>query len=147
MFNRILCSVLLSCILISADAQFRSIPAEVTDTFKIKFPKAAHVTWKDKITSFQAEFEQGTAKVKASFSSKGEWLKTEKNYEYDKLPSNVKDGFSKSKYAAYTMRDVAEINDKDKGLQYRLVVKKGDLTKRNLYFTKAGQLVKDDVNF
>ena len=144
---KLMYTLVLSCLLMGANAQFRSIPAEVTESFDKKFPLANHVTWKDKITSFQAEFQEEKQKVRASFTSKGEWLKTEKNYDYAKLPAEVKDGFTKSKYASYKVREVSEIDDNEKGLQYVVVVKKGDLTKRNLYFTKSGQLVKDDVNF
>ncbi len=144
---KLMCTVVLSCVLLGTSAQFRSIPAEVTERFDKKFPAASHVMWKDKITSFQAEFQEEKQKAKASFSSKGEWLKTEKKYDYAKLPAVVKDGFTKSKYASYKVREVSEVDDNEKGLQYLVVVKKGDLTKRTLYFTQSGQLVKDDVNF
>jgi hypothetical protein len=147
MLTKLVCSVFLSCLLLTANAQFRNIPPEVTDNFKTKFPKATHVEWKDKISSFQAEFEDGKGKAKASFSSKGEWLKTEKKLDFATLPGDVKDGFSKSKFADYAVKEASEIDDKEKGLLYLVVVKKGDLTKRNLYFTATGQLVKDDVNF
>ena len=133
--------------MLAANAQFRDIPSEVTDSFVAKFPKASHVSWKDKITGFQADFEQKNQKVKATFNSKGEWQKTEKQLLISKLPAAVNDGFNKSKYAAYTVREAVELDDHEKGLMYKVVVKKGDITKRNLYFTAAGQLVKDDVNF
>lgn len=147
MYLKLLCSFMLSCMLLTATAQFRNIPAEVTDNFKAKYPNASHVSWKDKITSFQAEFVQNKDKIKATYSSKGEWQKTEKKYDFGKLPSNVKDGFSKSKYASYDVKEVLEIDDSEKGLMYRVVVKKDDFTRRALYFTAAGQLVKDEVNF
>ncbi len=147
MYAKLLCSLLLTCMLLTANAQFRNIPAEVTEAFKTKFPNASHVSWKDKITSFQAEFEQDEVKSKASYTSKGEWLKTERKAEFEKLPEKIKDGFNKSKYADYPVREVVEVEDNEKGIQYLVIVKKGDITKRNLYFTAAGQLVKDDVNF
>jgi hypothetical protein len=34
---------------LSANAQFRKIPAEVTDAFKAKYEKASGVSWKDKL--------------------------------------------------------------------------------------------------
>ena len=147
MFTKIISFIFLSCLLLAANAQFRGIPSEVTDSFVAKFPKASHVSWKDKITGFQADFEQKNQKVKATFNSKGEWQKTEKQLLISKLPAAVNDGFNKSKYAAYTVREAVELDDHEKGLMYKVVVKKGDITKRNLYFTAAGQLVKDDVNF
>ena len=147
MFTKIISFIFLSCLMLAANAQFRGIPSEVTDSFDAKFPKALHVSWKDKITGFQADFEQKNQKVKATFNSKGEWQKTEKQLLISKLPAAVNDGFNKSKYAAYTVREAVELDDHEKGLMYKVVVKKGDITKRNLYFTAAGQLVKDDVNF
>ena len=147
MFAKIISSIILSCLLFTANAQFRDIPSEVTDSFAAKFPKASHVSWKDKITGFQADFEQKNQKVKAIFNSKGEWQKTEKQLLISKLPGNVNDGFKKSKYAAYTIREAVEIDDHEKGLLYKVIVKKGDTTKRNLFFTTEGQLVKDGVNF
>ena len=142
-----LLSMIVTLIAISAHAQFRTVPAEVTDAFREKFPRAQHVSWKDKLTSFQADFEQKNQKMKAYFSSKGEWQKSEKKVDIMKLPSDVRDGFNKSKYATYTIREIIEVDDSEKGLLYRVVVKKGDITKRSLFFTDEGQLVKDEVNF
>ena len=147
MFTKIISSFLLSFLLVTSNAQFRDIPSEVTDSFDEKFPKASHVSWKDKITVFQADFEQKNQKVKATFNAKGEWQKTERQLLVSKLPGAVNDGFKKSKYAAYTVRQAIEIDDHEKGLLYKVVVKRGDVTKRNLYFTAQGQLIKDDVNF
>lgn len=72
-----LLSLVLSVVMLSAEAQFRKIPAEVTDSFETKFNDAAKVSLRDNITSFQASFKQGDDDVKAFFSAKEEWLKTE----------------------------------------------------------------------
>jgi hypothetical protein len=142
---KLLMLMLLSVSLISVNAQFRKIPAVVTDSFKVRFPNAEHVNWKDKMETFQAEFKTGVDDVKANFSSKGEWQHTERKYSYDKLPAEVKDGFKKSKFANYSVQDVKEIDDVKDGHEFKLTVKKGNVTKRNLYFTAAGQLVSDSV--
>jgi len=142
--KRWLVLVLTGLFTLQAGAQFRSIPGEVTDNFKSKFPKATHVTWKDKLSSFTAEFDQNNEKLKAFFTSKGNWLRTEKPMDFEKLPGVVKDGFSKSKYAMYDVKEVIGIDDSEKGYLYKVVVKKGDITGRNLFFTSKGQLVKDD---
>ena len=63
-------------VMFSANAQFRKIPAEVTDSYKVKYENASGVSWKDKHTSFQAEFKQGDQEMRATFSSTGEWIKT-----------------------------------------------------------------------
>ena len=59
----------------SAHAQFRRIPGNVTDSFKLRYPSAHDVTWEDKITAFQASFVPWTLQtvMTARYSSKGEW--------------------------------------------------------------------------
>lgn len=127
-----------------SNAQFRKIPAVVTDAFKAKYSNASGVEWKDKLSSFEADFKSGDKDMKASFSSKGEWLKTETKHTYNSLPSDVKDGFKKSKYADLSVADVTQVDDKDKGVLYKLQVKKSEYNKRNLVFTKTGQLISDN---
>lgn len=128
----------------TVSAQFRKIPAAVTDAFKAKYSNASGVEWKDRLSSFEADFTSGGKEMKASFNSKGEWLKTETKHTYNSLPSDVKDGFKKSKYADLTVVDVTQIDDKDKGVLYKLLVKKNEYSKRNLVFTKSGQLTSDN---
>jgi hypothetical protein len=131
---------------ISADAQFRKIPAVVTDAFKAKYATATGVEWKDRLSSFEADFKIGDKDMKASFNSKGEWLKTESKSSFTTLPPEVKDGFKKSKYADLTVLDVNQIDEKEKGMLYKVVVRKNEYTKRILVFSKAGQLVSDNAS-
>ncbi|WP_207492705.1 PepSY-like domain-containing protein [Aridibaculum aurantiacum] len=128
-----------------ASAQFRKLPAEVTDSFKVKFPTATQVSWRDRLNSFQAEFKEQGQPVKANFASNGEWLKTEKRYNYELLPAAVKDGFKKSKYAEWLIKEVVETHDKKDGQEYRITVRKGDFSKRYLRFSVAGQLLDDSL--
>src|SRR6476619_1919308 len=72
-------------------AQIRKVPAEVTDAFKAKYPDAKNVEWKDKVTSFQADFKLNDAEMTTDFSPKGEWQETAKKMDYDALPGAVKD--------------------------------------------------------
>ena len=138
-------SVVLTLVIFSANAQFRKIPAEVTDAFKAKYENATGVSWKDKLTSFQADFKLKDKQMKSTFSSKGEWLKTETKYDYQSVPGDVKDGFKKSKYAEMTVLDVTRIESKDYPVpQYKLVVKKNDFNKKYLVFSKSGQLLSDN---
>lgn len=140
-------SFVLFFVMFSVNAQFRKIPAEVTDSFKVKYENASGVSWKDKLTAFEADFKQGDKEMRAFFSSKGEWIKTETKDSFDNLPSEVKDGFKKSKYADLNPLEVMQVDEKDNEMQYRLVVKKNDFNKRSLLFSKEGQLVSDNVSF
>jgi hypothetical protein len=138
-------ALIISLVSITTNAQFRKIPAEVTDSFRVRFAGASHVAWKDKVTSFQAEFTQGGDLVKSNFSSKGEWLRTEKKYDFTKVSKEIKDGFSKSKYADWSVKEVNEIDDAKEGKRVRITVRKGDMAKRYLYFSPSGQLLSDSM--
>lgn len=134
-------------VMFSTNAQFRKIPAEVTESFKAKYENASGVSWKDKLTSFQAEFKQGEKEMRATFSSDGEWVKTETKQTFESLPSDVKDGFKKSKFADLNIIDVFQVDEKDKEGQYRIVVKKNDIAKRSLVFSNTGQMISDSPLF
>ena len=137
-------SIVLITAVFASNAQFRKIPAEVTDAFKAKYNNASGVSWKDKLSSFEANFKVGEKEMKASYSSKGEWLKTETKHTYNSLPAEVKDGFKKSKYADLSVIEVTLIEEKDEAPQYKVVVKKNEYNKRNLVFSKTGQLLSDN---
>ena len=143
MCKKIVFFLLLVTAMVSANAQFRKVPAEVTEAFRVKYANASHVSWKDKFSSFQADYKVGEINMKSIFNSKGEWLKTETKYSFETLPDEVKDGFKKSKYADMNVSDVIQVEEKDKVTEYRMVVKKGDLSKKNLVFARTGQLLRD----
>jgi hypothetical protein len=125
-------------------AQLRSVPSEVTNALKEKFPKASDVSWKDNLTNWQAKFKDDSIKTSVYFTSKGEWKETDKELKYDDLPAVVKDGFKKSKYNDWTPGSVLSIEKKDKALQYRVYAEKSSLVQKvYLYFDEKGALVKD----
>ncbi len=126
-------------------AQLRKEPAAVTDALKAKFPNSNAVEWKDKLKVFQANFEMRDEDYQARFNSKGEWQETEKNIEQDKLPSAVNDGFSKSKFSEWEVKEVSYIEKKDGSTLYRILVKKNDIEKKYLFFNESGKLTKDSI--
>lgn len=127
------------------DAQFRSIPAIVTDSFKVKYPTAANVSWSDKVSNFQASFMIGKNRMVAKFDSKGVWQQTWQKITTDQIPAPVKDGLSKSKYAnaEWVIKSVTEYFNPGNVTQYGLLVQKSSLEKKNLLFSSDGQLLKD----
>jgi hypothetical protein len=128
-----------------ANAQFRSIPGVVTDSFKIRYPDAADVKWSDKVSAFQAVFTLNKETLTARYNSKGEWLSATKQIGKDAIPGAVKDGLSKSQYAGseWELRTVTVRYLPGNVTQYILYVYKGDFSKRNLTFSSNGQLLKD----
>jgi hypothetical protein len=139
--------LLIFSFLISATsyAQLRKIPAEVTESFKSKYPEASDVEWRDKLKGFSADFKVNEITYTAHFSNKGEWESTEQQIEADELPDVVKDGFEKSKYSEWEQERVDKIELADDTIQYRIAVAKNDIRKRNLYFSSEGRLLKDKL--
>lgn len=125
-------------------AQIRKIPAEVTNALKAKFPNATDVSWKDKLSSWEAEFTESGVKTSAYFSGKGEWKETDKEMTFEALPADVKVGLSKSKYSEWTPGSVTAIWKQDKALQYRIYVEKSSIVqKKYLYFSEKGVLQRE----
>ena len=127
------------------DAQFRSIPSVVTDSFKVKYPTAANVSWSDKVSNFQASFMLGKERMVAKYDSKGVWQQTWLKITTDQIPAPVKDGLSKSKYAGaeWAIKSVTMYHNPGNVTQYGILVQKSDLQKKNLLFSSDGQLLKD----
>lgn len=128
---------------VTASAQFRDIPAAVTEAFKQKFPDASNVSWKDGVTSFEASFKMNNHDYTANFSKDGKWKRTEKSISYEVLPQAVQDGYSKSKYSGWKRGSVAEVDDYEEEFHYRIFVEKNVVQKKFLYFDRQGKLVKD----
>ena len=145
LIQRLLISGLfLMFITMGAQAQFRSIPGVVTDSFKIKYPNAQNVNWSDEISNFKASFKLDTAKYTAKYSSKGEWQQSETTISWDALPAAVKDGFSKSKYATeWSKSTVTTRYLPGNQIQYLVGIYKNSFQKKTLVFSPDGRLLKD----
>lgn len=140
----VMLAMLLVCVAVATQAQIRKMPSEVTNAFKEKFPEASDVSWKDKLSSWQASFTLKGVKTEAWFSGKGEWKETDQEMAFSSLPEDVKTGLSKSRYSEWTPGSVTAIWKKDKALQYRVYVEKSSLVqKKYLYFSEKGVLQKE----
>jgi|YelNatPaOPRAMG01_1025707.scaffolds.fasta_scaffold18370_4 hypothetical protein len=128
---------------ISSQAQLRKIPSEVTDAFAKQFPKAAQVSWKDNLTNFQANFQNGDTVMQVKYNNKGQWLETISKMPYDQLNDAIKDGFDKSKFNDWEILLVQKITSLNNEVLYRIEVRKNAFRKTYLYFNTKGQLQKD----
>ena len=127
-----------------AHAQFRSLPAAVTDSFKAKYPSAQQVSWSDKLSAWQVSFKQDTSSCTARFKNTGEWQWSTRKMSQTSLPSAVQDGYSKSKYAGdWKVGNVMERDLPGSIVQYVVSISKSDLQRRILVFSSVGQLLKD----
>ena len=146
MRKKILLFLLMICMAAgSLQAQLGKVPSEVTEAFKVKFPNAQKVEWKDKIGSYEAQFVLDGFEMTADFSGKGELEETNKKMSFDQVPAAVKDGFNKSKYNDWTPGSVTQIDKKGKEVRYKIYAEKSSLLqKKYLYFNENGQLKKTD---
>ncbi len=143
LMKKLLILTVLFLVAASAYPQLRKIPHDVTNAFTAKYPDARNVTWKDNLTNFIAEFDLSGNHTETKFNKNGEWLETTVDVPYDKLRGSVKDGISKSKYADWTVREIKELQVRDKETTYRVFVVKSDLNRRYLTFNVQGQLIRD----
>jgi hypothetical protein len=113
----------------------------------VKYPSAKSVSWSSKIGgTYQATFTLENEKHVGKFNKKGEWQNTTKEITKETMPSPVKDGLAKSKYASATEWEVRGVTVRylPGGItQYIILVAKNDIQKRNLLFSSDGQLMKD----
>ncbi len=127
-----------------AHAQFRSLPAMVTDSFKVKYPSAQQVSWSDKLSGWQVSFKRDTSSYTARFKNTGEWEWSTRKMSQGALPAAVQDGYSKSKYAGdWKVGSVMERALPGGIVQYVVYISKSDLQRRILVFSSVGQLLKD----
>src|SRR6187399_1263647 len=111
----------------ASQAQFKSVPAEVTNAFTGTYPKAANVSWKSGFGGFEAHFEINGDPAVAKYTNKGEWKETERDMKFDSLAAAIRDGFFKSKYKDWDKKEVKELKEKDKDTVYRVLVRQSSL--------------------
>ena len=129
----------------SASAQIREIPVAVKEVFEKQYPDAENVEYKDLLASVQVHFTEGGEKYIAKYNSKGMWRETEKEWNFEHLSTEVKDGFSKSKYADWEVEETKVIYRHTNKEFFRVKVKKNDIQKKQLLFNKQGRLVEEDI--
>jgi len=125
-------------------AQIRKVPANVTDSFKAKYPDAQKVEWKAEISDYKVSFVLNGREMETEYSSKGVWKETDTKMKFDSVPQAVKDGFKKSKFSDWTPGSVTYIEEKGKQSEYKVYAEKSSLVqKKYLYFNEQGQLLRD----
>jgi hypothetical protein len=131
--------------LISANAQLREIPKEVEKAFTAQYPGIDSAEYKDNLVNVKVHFTQNGEKMIASYTNKGLWKETEKQWSYEQLDQAIKDGFEKSKYADWKVVETIVLYRPNNVELYRVKVEKSELQKKNLYFNTKGRLVEDGI--
>ena len=126
-------------------SQIRKIPKIVEETFAQQYNRAANVDFKDQLVRVDVYFELDSQKMIASYTNKGIWKETEKEWTFDKLPEEVKDGFKKSKYADREVEETKVLYLPGGTEQYRVKARKSGVEKKYLFFNTKGRLLRTSV--
>lgn len=142
-----LLTMLVSLFLFSPDShsQVTSIPEQAKENFFKQYPDAKNVQWENDVVNVNARFEQDSNKMNAEYSNKGIWKRTMKDWTYDKLIMDVKEGFTKSKYAGMQVLDVKMLYLPGYVIQYRVKVSKNNVENKFLFFNTEGRLIRTTV--
>ena len=127
-------------------AQFRDVPAAVTNAMKDKYPNAKDISWEDKVSSFQAKFLMDGKTHEARFKKDGTWEVTEKAILFEEMPKAVQDAFNASEFKKWTLRTVAELNNNQGGNEFRIYVRNNTVNRKYLYYGVDGKLLKEAYN-
>ena len=128
-------------------AQLREIPKAVKDSFAAQYSGAAEPEYFDNIVNVQVKFAQNNEKKMATYSNKGQWRETEQDWDFEKLNSDVKDGFGKSKYSSDEWKVVETKIVTRPGTKelFRVKVQKNEVQKKYLFFNENGRLVTESI--
>lgn len=136
--------ILLTVALMSTavQAQVTSIPEQAKENFFKQYPDAKNVQWENDVVNVNARFEQDSNKMNAEYNNKGIWKRTLKEWTFDKLAEDVKQGFSKSQYAGKQVLDVKVLYLPGYVIQYRIRVEKNNVESKYLFFNTQGRLIR-----
>ena len=135
--------VLLFFMVAEGIAQVTSVPGQAKENFAKQYPDAENVEWDNDIIHVNVRFRLGDDEMNAEYNNKGVWKSTLKESNYEDLPTEVKDGFMKSKFAGRDISDVKVVYLPGNIIQYRLKAEKNDVQKKFLWFNDRGRLIRD----
>ena len=128
-----------------SQAQIREIPKAVEETFTNQYKGASDIEYKDQLVRVDVHFDLEGEKMIASYTNKGSWKGTEKEWSFDKLSDAVKDGFAKSKYADREVEETTVLYLPGGAEQYRVLAKKNGVEKKYLFFNTRGRLLRTSI--
>jgi len=141
----LLTGVILFTITLTSFSQLREIPQAVRETFANQYPKAENTDFKDFLAKVEVNFEMNGEQLVATYTNKGDWRGTEKDYRFDELEEQIKDGFQKSKFAEWDITETKVLYLPGGSEQYRIRVRKSDVQEKYLYFNTKGRLLREAV--
>ena len=143
--NKIILTLLMCLWLYAAMAtdQRKTVPSGVITAFKTKYPGAGNESWMNDPNGYVVRFYNSGKPYTVRFNNKGEWLDETRKLGFGDLENNVKNAFSQSKFATWRAYEVNAIQEKNKEIQYRILIGNSDLQKKYIYYDSKGQLKKE----
>ena len=130
---------------VCAFSQLREIPKAVESTFANQYKGASNIDFQDQLVRVDVHFELEGDRFTASYTNKGLWKETQKEWTFEKLPSEIKEGFAKSKYADREIEETTVLYLPGGGEQYRLKARKNGVEKKYLFFNQEGRLLRESL--
>jgi hypothetical protein len=118
--------ILIAVSAIAQNSDDKSVPPQVLNDFKAKFPAATKIKWVTDKSLTEVSFINDDSKMKMKYQNNG-WLKTEWELKPDYTPQKVKD-YVKQFYALYKIK-VVYFTDNNMGerlYEVEIVKKKKD---------------------
>jgi Putative beta-lactamase-inhibitor-like, PepSY-like len=126
-------------------AQVTTIPPLAKENFFRQYPDAKNIEWQNDVVNVNVRFEQDSNFLYAEYSNRGIWKWTLKDWSFEKLPQDVKDGLSKSKYAGREVNETKVLYLPGYVIQYRIKVEKSGLEKKYIFFNGEGKFLRSTV--
>lgn len=145
MKKMIVLAMMMTSLMTAGFSQIREVPKAVEETFTNQYRGAANIEYKDQLVRVDVHFDLEGEKMIASYTNKGVWKETQKEWAFDKLPEAVQDGFEKSKFADREVDETIVIYLPGGGEQYRLRARKNDVEKKYLFFNPKGRLLRTSI--
>ena len=137
--------IVLTIATLTSFSQVREIPKAVRETFSNQYPEATNTDFRDQLVAVFVDFELEGEKYIATYNNKGDWKGTEKDWNFNDLQEDVKDGFEKSKFADWDVMETKIMYLPGGSEQYRMRVKKSEVQKKYLYFNGKGRLLREAI--
>lgn len=102
----------------SSNETEESVPTEVLNSFQNKYVSASNVQWNRQDSIYRASFNRSGKEYTASFEKEGGWTETQSSMDYEQLPQNIKDAFSKNKLQKDSLKEIRMRETADKGKYY-----------------------------
>jgi len=123
--------------------ELKSVPAIVTAVFKLKYPGASHLQWMRDGDAYAVRFSHKNESCTARFDQNGQWLDETHKVNFGELRNNVRNALSQGRFANWRAYEVNEIQQRNKDVQYRIMVRNSNETEqRYLLFDAKGQMLK-----